>query len=372
MLTRRALLTSAALAPAALSAPRARVESIETISRQPEFYHGWPTLAQRRNGELLVACSGGREAHVCPFGRVELIRSSDGGRTWSWPEVVLDTPIDDRDAGVLETPSGALLVTTFTSLAYQPLLDRAKDWPAEKLSRWQAVNRRTTEKQRQSLLGTWMQRSTDGGMTWSAPFRVPVNSPHGPVALAGGRLIYAGKQLWEPGKKVGVAESLDDGKTWRWLSGIPARPGDNVEEYHELHVVEAANGSLIVHIRNHCPANARETLQCESSDGGKTWTTPHSIGVWGLPSHLLKLRDGRLLMSYGYRRAPFGNQARVSADHGKTWSAPMTLSEDAPGGDVGYPSTVELPDGQLVTVWYESQKGSPHAVLRKAQWSISG
>jgi sialidase-1 len=372
MLTRRALLTSAALAPAARSAPRARVESIATISQQPEFYHGWPTLAQRRNGELLVACSGGREAHVCPFGRVELMRSSDGGRTWSWPEVVLDTPIDDRDAGVLETRSGALLVTTFTSLAYQPLLERAKDWPAGKLSRWRAVNRRTTEQQRQALLGTWMQRSTDGGMTWSAPYRVPLNSPHGPIALADGRLIYAGKQLWEPGRKVGAAESRDDGRTWSWLSDIPARPGDNVEEYHELHAVEAANGSLIAHIRNHCPANARETLQCESSDGGKTWTTPHAIGVWGLPSHLLKLRDGRLLMSYGYRRAPFGNQARISADHGRTWSGPMTISEDAPGGDVGYPSTVELPDGQLVTVWYETQKGSPHAVLRKALWSPAG
>src|SRR5689334_17775773 len=150
MTTRRTFFPCAALAAAAVRAgePAAKVQSISTISRQPEFYHGWPTLASRANGELLVTYSGGREAHVCPFGRVELIRSRDEGRTWSWPEVVLDTPIDDRDAGVLETPSGALLVTTFTSLAYQPLLDRAKDWPAEKLSRWQAVNRRTTEKQR--------------------------------------------------------------------------------------------------------------------------------------------------------------------------------------------------------------------------------
>jgi hypothetical protein len=346
------------------------VEGIVTISQQPEFYHGWPTLLRRSNGELLVACSGGREAHICPFGRVELIRSSDGGNTWSWPEVLLDTPIDDRDAGLCETAEGSLLATTFTSLAYQPILDRAADWPSAKLERWKAVNRRTTPEQRQALVGTWMIRSTDRGMTWSAPSRVPLNSPHGPVRLSGGRLLYAGKRLWDADKKVGVAESTDDGRTWRWLSDIPARPGDSVQEYHELHAIETKSGRVLVQIRNHNPNNRLETLQCESTDGGKTWSVPHSIGVWGMPSHLLRLRDGRLLMSYGYRRAPFGNQARTSEDEGRTWSVPIVLSDDGASGDLGYPSTAELADGQLVTVWYESMKGAPGAVLRMARWSL--
>src|SRR5215467_4943221 len=187
MTSRRTFLAAASLAATGLARPR--IASIATISSQPEFYHGWPTLLRRSNGELLVAYSGGREAHVCPFGRVELIRSSDDGRTWSWPEVLLDTPIDDRDAGLCETQSGALLTTTFTSLAYQPVLDAATNWQAARLERWKAVNRRTTAEQRRELLGTWMLRSTDGGMTWSTPYRVPLNSPHGPVRLAGGRLL---------------------------------------------------------------------------------------------------------------------------------------------------------------------------------------
>ncbi len=372
MLTRRGLLTGAAAAAVQSlhAAPRAEVKAIEIISQQPEFYHGWPTVALRSSGELLVVCSGGREAHVCPFGRVEMIRSSDGGRSWSWPEVLMDSAIDDRDSGVYETQSGTLLVTTFTSLAYEPVLSRATNWPQERLAKWQAVNRRASEQQRKALLGTWMLRSTDGGMTWSAPFRVPVNSPHGPTGLSDGRLLYAGKQLWSPGLKVGVAESTDDGRTWRWLSDIPARSGDKVEEYHELHAVQAANGHVIVHIRNHNRENERETLQCESTDGGKTWTTPHPIGVWGLPSHLLKLRNGNLLMSYGYRRKPFGNLARISVDHGRTWSEPLVISSDAASVDVGYPSTVELADGRLITVWYELPSNSPRAVLRKAEWSV--
>ena len=355
-----------------LAAQQANVESVSVISRQAEFYHGWPTVAADRQGNLLVSYSGGREAHICPFGRVELIRSSDSGQSWSWPEVILDTPIDDRDSGILVTPSGSLLITTFTSLAFESVLDHAKNWPADRLARWQSVNQRTSDKQRNYLLDTWMLRSTDGGMTWSAPYRVPLNSPHGPVVLSDGRLLYAGKQLWTSGKKVGVCESKDDGRTWNWLADIPARPSDTVVQYHELHAVEARDGTIIVQIRNHNSPNTGETLQCESHDGGKSWTVPHPIGVWGLPSHLLRLRDGRLLMSYGYRRSPFGNQARLSADNGKTWSEPLVISSDGAGGDLGYPATVELSNGKLVTVWYESMKGSPHAVLRQAQWSISG
>ena len=84
----------------------------------------------------------------------------------------------------------------------------------------------------------------------------------------------------------------------------------------------------------------------------------------------MRLRDGRLLMTYGHRRPPFGNQARTSTDHGRTWSEPLVISADGASGDLGYPSTVELGDGSLATVWYELSKGSPRAVLRQARWSI--
>src|ERR1700685_3712429 len=108
-MTRRALLPYAAMAARlAKAAPNARVESLQVISKQPGVYHGWPTLTRLRSGELLVTYSGGREAHVCPFGRVEMIRSSDNGRSWSWPETVVDTPIDDRHSGVVDTPAGSL------------------------------------------------------------------------------------------------------------------------------------------------------------------------------------------------------------------------------------------------------------------------
>ncbi|MCX8157550.1 MAG: glycoside hydrolase [Verrucomicrobiae bacterium] len=346
---------------------------------QPEVYHGWPTLTRRRRGDLWLVYSGGREAHVCPFGRVELMVSKDDGQTWGWPQVLLDTPIDDRDAGVLETPKGAMLVTTFTSLAYDTEAFRQAlnsppgalgAWPPERLQRWRAAHERVTAGQRMTLLGHWMIRTGDGGVTWSAVYPSLVNSPHGPFVLSNGHLLYAGKKLWTDKQRVGVCRSTDDGLSWEWLAEIPARPGDDYRQYHELHGVEAAPGRIIVHIRNHNPQNQMEILQTESADGGTTWSVPHPIGVWGLPSHLLRLRDGRLLMTYGYRRAPFGNQARLSEDAGKTWSAPLTISADGHHADLGYPSTVELPNGTLLTVWYELMAGSSRAVLRQARWQL--
>lgn len=213
-------------------------------------------------------------------------------------------------------------------------------------------------------------RSTDGGISWSQRYDTRVNSPHGPIQLSDGRLLYAGKELWRPGERAGVCESRDDGISWQWISEIPLRPGDEHRSYHELHAVEAADGRLVVHIRNHSRPNEGETLQCESLDGGKTWSTPRSIGVWGLPSFLLRLGSGRLLMTYGYRRTPFGVQARLSENAGQSWSEPLILSADGASGDLGYPSTAEIDDGTLLTVWYELRPGSPRAVLRQARWRI--
>jgi len=77
-------------------------------------------------------------------------------------------------------------------------------------------------------------------------------------------------------------------------------------------------------------------------------------------------------MSYGHRRKPFGNQARViSKDHGKTWSEPFTISDDGPSGDLGYPSTVELADGTFLTVCYEKTAKTRFAILRQSRWRLA-
>ena len=358
-------------AAVALCAQTAQVLETKTITPADEPYAGWPTVARRANGELWVTWSGGRDSHICPMGQVRAMTSKDDGATWTFPRVLFDGPIDDRDGGVMETAKGTLLVTTFTSLAYEERGLLAKQTP-ERQVRWKAAQDRLTAEERKAQLGEWVLRSTDGGKIWSTPIATIVNSPHGPTQLKDGRLLYVGKKLWKDDGRIGVAESKDDGLTWAWLSDIPTRPGDIVKNgYHELFALETDDGRIVTQIRNHNKPDAGSILQCESTDGGKTWTVPKSIDVWGQPSQLLKLKDGRLVMTYGYRRKPFGNQARISADQGRTWSEPLTISADGEGYDLGYPSTVELADGTLLTVWYEFQKAAGKAVLRQAKWKVS-
>jgi sialidase-1 len=89
-ISRRAVFKTSAATTAALllssrhahAAPKFEVLETKVISHQPELYHGWPTLARRKCGQLLLVYSGGWESHVCPFGRVEMMRSDDHGRAW--------------------------------------------------------------------------------------------------------------------------------------------------------------------------------------------------------------------------------------------------------------------------------------------------
>ncbi len=359
--------------------PNFEVSEIRTLTPN-NCYYGWPTVAIRGD-ELLVVTSGGREGHVCPFGRVDLIRSRDFGATWTWPQTIYDGPIDDRDAGVCVTDKGTILATTFTSLAYVGALNeetsyrergekRLNIWSDERYERWLAAHNRIGEEERKKELGCWMLRSTDDGITWSERYATPFNSPHGPNRLSDGRLLYMGKELWTEEQRCGAAVSEDDGQTWTVKGFVTPRDGDSIVQYHELHAVEANGGRIVAQIRNENPNNANENLQTISTDGGETWSVPRTIGVWGIPSFLSKLQDGRLLMTYGHRRAPLGVQARVSDDDGDTWSEPLVVYGDAKSGDLGYPSTVQLPDGSLITVWYEVQEGW-FAKLRFARWKLN-
>jgi len=354
------------------AAPKFSVDETKIISPEAEYFHGWPTIERLANGNLMVVYSGGREDHVDPFGRIEAMISRDEGKTWSWPRVIMDSATDDRDGGLLETNKGTLLVAFFTSIAYQKHLAAPErrinkifgDDAAAHIKRSQMADARLLPENQKDDVGYWMIRSTDGGMTWSRRLAMPCYSPHGPTQTADGRIFYAGAD----GKRNGAWVSDDDGVSWKLLSEIPGRPG-------EVHGLEAANGTLIVHVRDKVapPEGGKPrwaTTQTESEDGGKTWSDPHEI-VAGFPSHLLRLKNDDLLITYGVRKEPFGVRAKLSQDNGKSWSEEMILTDDGATEDLGYPSTVQLDDGSLLTVWYEVPKDSFKAQIRQARWHLN-
>ena len=107
-----------------------------------------------------------------------------------------------------------------------------------------------------------------------------------------------------------------------------------------------------------------------SPDRGRTWEPVLPTPVWGFPQHLLPLGDGRLLMTYGYRRPPFGVWACLSSDCGQTWDLANELIPRRDGGtppgqprkvvdgDLGYPTSVQLADGTIFTVYCHNTAGS--------------
>ena len=104
-----------------------------------------------------------------------------------------------------------------------------------------------------------------------------------------------------------------------------------------------------------------------SEDDGFTWSSPRWTNIWGYPSELINLLDGRVLMVYGYRRPPYGTRGCISED-GVTWDRKNefvireggiprlpTSTGSTRGGyqHIGYPSVCQLEDGTLVAAYHE-------------------
>ena len=110
--------------------------------------------------------SGDREEHVCPYGKTLLIRSGDGGETWTTPVIINNTPLDDRDAGIIELASGTLVMSWFTYATWEHFdafraLDR---WEPAQIDAWARHCSKVPEETRRAWLGSWTRRSTDGGL----------------------------------------------------------------------------------------------------------------------------------------------------------------------------------------------------------------
>jgi Neuraminidase (sialidase) len=332
---------------------------------EADRYIGWPTIAKTHDGELIVAFSGDRDSHVCPWGKTKIIRSRDEGKNWSAPETITSTALDDRDAGIIQTQKGTLLVSWFTSIAFTLPV-----YPAA-FERYARVAEKVTAETRKQWLGNWVRRSEDGGKTWQEPVRTVSSAPHGPIQLRDGRLMYVGTGKWQGKTAITIEQSPDDGRTWNVIATI-SKPDGAVDRLSEPHMVELTSGKLLALVRNE-PKDRSQCflLQSESTDGGKSWTPLISTGIWGYPPHLTQLNNGWLLVVYGHRREPFGQRACISRDEGKTWDLEnQVMLAVADGPDMGYPSSVQLADDSILTVYYQADKPGEPTCVRSTHWKL--
>jgi hypothetical protein len=316
--------------------------------RQPQAYPGyagfvgWASVIRTHTGALLVTFTSGYwhaspptpitgikaedlqqwrkmgmpEVEAPRGGRAEIMRSDDGGKTWSDPVPMIDTEWDDRSPAIAQLPDGTLVASFFTYPSTTVRIIRSFD------------DGKTWEQTPRQICAPFHSLATDGP---------PLVLPDGSMLLG----AYGAEKQDSPFEAIGIFASRDRGETWQYLSTIRAP-----HEMSEPGLARLRDGTLVVITR---PEGALSW----SKDGGKTWTEPRNLPTRIFDPWLLALRDGTLLCVHGsYNKPHRGLRALISKDGGISWMGAGPDYGFAIDPSVyGYSRGVELPDGSLYLVF---------------------
>ncbi len=313
----------------------------------------FPGVTRLPNGELMAVFREA-QAHVCPYGRICAVYSADGGENWSAPVSLADTPSDERDPSVQTLPDGRVLLTHGGWNSWMAYADTRDKFPGAT----------AYVKAKGIAAGSYYLFSGDGGFTWEKPVKSPAFAIHGPAVAKDGSFYAATLEGTPTSRSIVMYRGSSDAAKWEKISTVIENKTVQAI-YQEPHTVFLPDGTLIVALRY--PADGFMRL-CFSKDGGLTWSEPLKTPVKGYPQHLLVLRDGRLLATYGFRYYPEGVRACLSADGGRSWDMEheMIVQNNSTGGDIGYPVSIELEDGKIMTVYYNQTAKQPSKFIEAA------
>ena len=383
------------------------------VHRSEKYQSAFPTVIRLQNGDLITlfyqspvwegtGIEGTRNEvlshwHGSPKNWTTLIRSVDEGRTWDPDSVVaVDVASDSENVNapvISELSSGELLLINHRWYI-DPPPDHEKAFAAERhtlgFRRPADRVRKPTEKPFDLLVfdSLYTTRSNDQGHTWGVPEPFSITSSldycsyggrNGVIEMPDGSLLIAlegelpGDARPDRGprgprdnrSRCYAARSYDGGRTWRHPSLIALDDINAQIAFGEPGMLRLPGGKLIAHMRTdawrfnepHPTLDAEGYVyQAFSTDDGWTWQGLHRTPIWGWPPHLLRLRSGRILCTYGHRREPFGVRAVLSDDEGETWDMDneIVIRDDGATSDLGYPASVQLEDGQVLTVYYHN------------------
>jgi sialidase-1 len=334
----------------------------QVIYHDDAVYSAWPALVRAANDDLILTFIR-TEQHMSPDGHVALMRSTDNGVTWAPPVTAVDTPLDDRESGLTVAPHGELLLHV-RSVFWKPETYDAlgpEAYARPMLERWMKEVTQPAYLAAADQEGSHLYSSPDHGKSWTHVGWGP-DSIHGGITLQDGTLLTTSYR--EDRDSIRIYHATHSKSDWQLLKTVSA-PGAPHLRFGEPHVAQLPSGRIVVMIRaTATPYDDHQAdlflWQTYSDDNGTTWADPIPTPMLGFPPHLLVLADGRLLCTYGRRRAPFGQRAMVSTD-GITWThgKEITLRDDAPNHDLGYPVSIETSPGKILTVYYQKPAWDP-------------
>jgi len=289
------------------------------------YWHASSPTPHRSDPKMLEEYSqmGMPDVEAPTGGRAMIVRSTDGGKTWSKPETLIDTPADDRHPFFLELPDGTILCGFFTYMgAVADTSYYLKD---------PSFAHRTR-----------IIRSFDGGRTWEKePRLLPspfiADEADGPMILAqdgSAMLVINGSNPGEDKGGLAVLCTKDRGETWELLAVIKADC-----DLSESSIAQLPNGRMVIISRP-------EGAICWSDDGGRTWTKPVTFGMRMYAPSLYVLPNGTLVCLHG-SYAGGGLRVIFSTDGGQTWIAPAPDRGFLVDRTYGYGKGMVLPDGSL-------------------------
>lgn len=223
--------------------------------------------------------------------------------------------------------------------------------------------------------------SNDRCHTWQGPFVLPDFDR--PGLLARTDYIVNGKHdlmaFLATDKDGGVEgwpcaiRTLDGGLTWDLVGMIGEQPGEGGYAIMPS-TLRLNNGALLSIVRNRKQLKDGRIWYLNSyisPDDGASWYKLDEpwIDNAGNPPSMIRLQDGRIALTYGWRTEPFGVRARISADEGMTWGEEFIIRGDGGGWDLGYPRTVQRTDGKCVTMYYFNDGKRPERHIAYSIWT---
>lgn len=233
---------------------------------------------------------------------------------------------------------------------------------------------------------SWFYTSTDRCNSWDGPYELPMFGYTG-IAARTDYLITSSEECLlfltaskENGNEglIFCARSTDGGKSFSLHSQIGPEPDGFAIMPASVRI---SKSEILVAVRCRGMSNNQgedwEELRnwidlYKSNDNGETWQYVNcpvkNTGRGGNPPTLTKLPDSRLCLTYGFRDAPHRICAKLSDDDGKTWGKEIILRDNGGDHDIGYPRTVQRPDGTVVTVYYFDEAPDGERFIEATLW----